>query len=158
MHEGTFLSPLTNAKVPVFIPCSTPSLCAFSCAMSPLPWMQFVKLTPDRLWIFETKRTRSPARRRCCGRLRMLTAPARSLGPGRRAAGRAESPCPCSSALVDGRHDGAITQHGRLQRHGNADLGRETRSGRGLEVASLHSLDALRMHCRCIVAYFWRHC
>ena len=85
--------------------------------------------------VFETKRTRSPARRRCCGRLRMLTAPARSLGPGRRAAGRAESPCPCSSALVDGRHDGAITQHGRLQRHGNADLGRETRSGSGLEVS-----------------------
>ena len=47
MHEGTFVSLLTNAKVPVFIPCSTPQLCAFSCAMSPLPWMQFVKLTLD---------------------------------------------------------------------------------------------------------------
>ena len=44
-------------------------------------------------------------------------------------------PCLCSSALVHGRHDGAITQHGRLQRHGNVDLGRETRSGSGLEVA-----------------------
>ena len=135
MHEGTFLSPLTNAKVPVFIPCSTPQLCAFSCAMSPLPWMQFVKLTLDMLRIFETRRTRSPTRRRCCGPPRTPTAPARSLGSGRRAAGRAESSCPCSSALVDGRHDGAITQHGRLQRHGNADLGRETLSGSGLEVA-----------------------
>ena len=26
-------------------------------------------------------------------------------------------------------------QHGRLQRHGNVDLGRETRSGSGLKVA-----------------------
>ena len=44
-------------------------------------------------------------------------------------------PCPCSSALVNGRHVAAITHHGRLQRHGNVDLGRETRSGSGLEVS-----------------------
>ena len=43
---------------------------------------------------------------------------------------------PVFSALVDGRHDGAITQHGRLQRHGNVALGRETRWGSGLEVAA----------------------
>ena len=45
-------------------------------------------------------------------------------------------PCPCFSALVVGRHDAGITQHGRLQRHGNVDFGRETRSGSGLEVAA----------------------
>ncbi len=52
MHEGTFLSLLTNAKILVFIPCSTPSLCAFSGARSPYAMMLFVKLTLDKQWIF----------------------------------------------------------------------------------------------------------
>ena len=52
MHEGTFLSLLTNAKILVFIPCSTPSLCAFSGARSPYAMMLFVKLTLDKKWIF----------------------------------------------------------------------------------------------------------
>ena len=91
MHEDTLSSLLTNAKILVFIPCSTPSLCAFSGARSPFAMMLFVKLTLDRLRIFVIKRTGSPSRRRRCGRPRTLTAPARFLGPGRRAAGRAES-------------------------------------------------------------------
>ena len=75
------------------------------------------------------KRTRSPSRRRRWGRPRTLTAPARAR---RRTSG---IPCPCNSAFVDGRHDGAIMQHDRLQRHENVDLRRETRPGRALEVA-----------------------
>ena len=102
MHEGTFLSPLTNAKVPVFIPCSTPSLCAFSGARSPFAMMLFVNLTLDKKWIFVQKGTRSPSRRRRWRRPRTLTAPVRFLGPGRRAAGRAESRArvPALSSMV----------------------------------------------------------
>ena len=91
MHEGTFLSLLTNAKAPVFVPCVMPSSCAFSGAMSPFVMMLSVDLILDSPEQFVQKRARSPPRRRRCGRLRTLTGPARSLGPGRRAAGRAES-------------------------------------------------------------------
>ena len=91
MHEDTLSSLLANAKILVFIPCSTPSLCAFSGARSPFAMMLFVNLTLDKKWSFVQKGTRSPSRRRRWRRPRTLTAPVRFLGPGRRAAGRAES-------------------------------------------------------------------
>ena len=47
MHEGTFLSLLTNAKAPIFLPCVMPSSCAFSGAMSPFVMMLFVDLILD---------------------------------------------------------------------------------------------------------------
>ena len=46
------------------------------------------------------KRTRSPSRRRRWGRPRTLTAPARPHGPGRRAAGRAESRARVTAPLL----------------------------------------------------------
>jgi len=59
--------------------------------MSPFVMTLFVDLILDSRGQIVIKRTRSPPRRRRCGRLRTLTGPARPLGPGRRAAGRAES-------------------------------------------------------------------
>ena len=117
MHDGTSLCIPTNAKAPVFFPCVMPSFCAFSGAMSPFVMMPFVNLILDNCVKAHTFTVTQTSLR--------MPADAHSSGPdplpGSTRRWSSEIPCPCYSAFNDGRHDAAITQHGRLQQHEKLD-------------------------------------